>query len=65
MLIPNSVADPGCGAFFTLDPDPESGIGFFPDLGSQTVYPINLSSQIYGLYLGSEIRDPGKKTPDP
>jgi hypothetical protein len=30
-----SVADPGSGAFMTLDPDPGSGIGFFPDPGSQ------------------------------
>ncbi len=29
---PGSVADPGSGAFLTLDPDPGSGICFFPDL---------------------------------
>jgi hypothetical protein len=36
-IVVNSVADPdpGSGAFLTLDPDLGSGIGFFPDPGSQ------------------------------
>jgi hypothetical protein len=29
------IRDPGFAAFLTLGPDPGSGIGFFPDPGSQ------------------------------
>jgi hypothetical protein len=46
----SSVAD--IGAFFTLDPDPRSEIGFFriPDLGSRipTPYFLELSDKFLG-----------------
>jgi hypothetical protein len=60
MLPPPSVADPdppGSGVFFTLDPDPGSGIGFFPDIGSlipnpgfriPTPYFLELSDKFLG-----------------
>ncbi len=44
----SSVADPGSGAFLTLDPDPRSGIGFFPDPGSQPHIFLELSDKFLG-----------------
>ncbi len=52
MYTNTSVADPGSGAFQTLDPDPGSGIGFYriPDLGSRipTPYFLGLSDKFLG-----------------
>jgi hypothetical protein len=39
----------GSGAFLTLDPDPGSGLGFFPDPGSQShIFYIELSDKFLG-----------------
>ncbi len=45
-----SVAVAGSGAFFTLDPYPGSGIGFFPDLESRipTPYFLELCDKFLG-----------------
>jgi hypothetical protein len=37
----------GSGAFLTLDPDPGSGIGFFPDPGSQPIFFRALCKKFY------------------
>ncbi len=47
--------DPGSGAFLTLDSDPGSGIGFFPDPGSRipTPYFLELSDKLGKKFYNS------------
>jgi hypothetical protein len=54
------IRDPESGAFFTLDPNPGSGIGLFPDPGSRIP---DSRSQISDP--GSQISDPGSWISDP
>ncbi len=61
---PGSVADPGSGAFLTLDPDPGSGIGFFriPDRGSRIPTPYFLEHS--DKFLGKKLCNSLKAGPD-
>ncbi len=59
----SGIREPGSGAFLTLDLDPGSGIGFFPDLGSRFRIPTPYFLELSDKFLGKKFYNSLKTGP--